>query len=145
MFKNVVVLDEQMRQQQDIDYHQLLQRVRNGTITQADVDLLNTRVVSQLPAESEPGQKTACTVRRNKLRHTINRLQMERYARSRRQKIFIFPARHTMARSKHRSIVGTSRQFQDERPRSADVHAGHACGRAFQCLDTPRNCQRRAR
>jgi hypothetical protein len=25
MFKNVVVLDEQMRQQQDIDYHQLLQ------------------------------------------------------------------------------------------------------------------------
>ena len=40
MFKNMVVLDEQMRQQQDIDYHQLLQRVRNGTITQADVDLL---------------------------------------------------------------------------------------------------------
>jgi hypothetical protein len=49
MFKNVVVLDEQ----QDIVYHQLLQRVRNGTTTHADVDLLNTRVVPQLSAESD--------------------------------------------------------------------------------------------
>jgi hypothetical protein len=46
MFKDVVVLDEQMRQQQDIWYHQLLQRVRNGTVTQADVDLLSTRVLN---------------------------------------------------------------------------------------------------
>jgi PIF1-like helicase len=40
MFKDVVVLDEQMRQQQDIEYHQLLTRARNGSITQADVDWL---------------------------------------------------------------------------------------------------------
>jgi len=88
MFKDVVVLDEQMRQQQ-------LQRVRNGTITQADVDLLSTRVVTQLLAESEPGQNSICTVRTKKLRHTVNRLQIEEFARSRGQKIFIFPARHT--------------------------------------------------
>src|SRR5436190_23862523 len=42
MFKDVVVLDEQMRQQQDVEYYQLLKRVRNGTVNQADVDLLNS-------------------------------------------------------------------------------------------------------
>ena len=42
MFNNVVVLDEQMRQQKDIDYHELLKRVRNAAVTQADVDLLGS-------------------------------------------------------------------------------------------------------
>jgi len=93
MFKDVVILDEQMRQQHDDTYYQLLKRARNGTITQADVDLLNTRVVKQL--ESRPDRINTCVVRTNKLRHLINRLQIERFARSRGQKIFIFPARHT--------------------------------------------------
>ena len=65
MFKDVVVLDEQMRQQQDVEYYQLLKRVRNGTVTQADVDLLNSRVVTQL--ESRPNQLNPCIVRTNKL------------------------------------------------------------------------------
>src|SRR6516165_7656517 len=93
MFKDVVVLDEQMRQQQDTAYHRLLKRARNATITQADVDLLNTRVVTQL--ESRPDRINTCIVRTNKLRHLINRLQMERFAQARGQKIFVFPARHT--------------------------------------------------
>ena len=45
MFKDVVVLDEQMRQQQDVKYYQLLKHVRNSTVIQADVDLLNSTVV----------------------------------------------------------------------------------------------------
>jgi hypothetical protein len=69
MFKDVVLLDEQMRQQQDPDYHQLLKRIRNATVTQADVDLLNTRVVTKL--ESRPDQFSACVVRTNRLRHAI--------------------------------------------------------------------------
>jgi hypothetical protein len=93
MFKDVVLLDEQMRQQHDTAYHELLQRARNATITQADVDLLNTRVVTRL--ESRPDRINTCIVRTNKLRHLINRLQIERFARSQGQKIFIFPARHT--------------------------------------------------
>jgi hypothetical protein len=92
MFKDVVLLDEQMRQQHDVGYHQLLKRARNATITQADVDLLNTRVVTQL--ESLPDRINTCIVRTNKLRHLINRLQIEKFARTRGQKIFIFPARH---------------------------------------------------
>jgi PIF1-like helicase/Helitron helicase-like domain at N-terminus len=93
MFKHVIILDEQMRQQQDPQYYQLLRRARNGSITQGDVDVLNTRVVSQL--NSLPEEMTTCIVRKNKLRHTINRIQIERFARSQGQKIFVFPARHT--------------------------------------------------
>jgi hypothetical protein len=93
MFKNVILLDEQMRQREDVAYHQLLQRARAATITQADVDLLNTRVVTQL--ELRPDRINICIVRTNKLRHLINRLQIERFAQTRGQIIFIFPARHT--------------------------------------------------
>jgi hypothetical protein len=93
MFKDVVVLTEQMRQQNDLEYHQLLTRARNATLTQADVDLLNTRVVPQL--ETRPDRTNTCIVRTNKLRHLINRQQIEIFARSRGQKIILFPARHT--------------------------------------------------
>jgi Helitron helicase-like domain at N-terminus/PIF1-like helicase len=93
MFKDVVILDEQMRQQRDVDYHQLLQRARNSCVTQTDVDRLNTRLLPQL--EAQPELMQICIVRSNKLRHAINRLQIESFARLREQKIFIFPARHT--------------------------------------------------
>ena len=93
LFENVVILDEQMRQQHDTTYHQLLQRARNATITQSDVDVLNTRVVTEL--ESRTDRINTCIVRTNKFRHIINRLQIERFAQAQGQKIFVFPARHT--------------------------------------------------
>ena len=65
MFKDVVVLDEQMRQQRDPEYNRLLKQIRDATITQADVDLLNTRVVTQL--ESRLDQIITCVVRTNRL------------------------------------------------------------------------------
>ena len=89
----MIVLDEQMRQQQDIKYYQLLKCVRNGTVNQADVDLLNNRVMMQL--KSHLNQLNPCIVQTNKLRHAINHLQIERYAQSQGQKIFVFPACHT--------------------------------------------------
>jgi hypothetical protein len=101
MLNKMVVLDEQMRQQQDVGYHQLLKRVRNGTVTQADVNLLNTRVVTQL--EPQPDQIYVCIVRTNKLRHAINRHQIERFAWSQKQKIVIFPARHTRRKKAKRA------------------------------------------
>ena len=98
MFKDVAVLDQQMRQQQDVQYHQLLQRARNGTLTQADVDLLNTRVVTEL--DSQPGLFDASTavawiVRTNKFRHAINHVLIKSFARSRGQKRTIYPASPT--------------------------------------------------
>jgi PIF1-like helicase len=93
LFQNVVLLDEQMRQQSDPAYHALLKRARDGTLTQTDVDLLNTRVVTSL--ESRPDRVNKCVVRANKLRHLIIRQQIDTFARSRQQKAIIFPGRHT--------------------------------------------------
>jgi PIF1-like helicase len=95
MFKEVVILDEQMRQQQDVQYHGLLKRARNGFLTQNDVNILNTRVISYLESQPDQTNNTTCIVRANKLRHVINRLQIEQLARSRQQKVFIFPSRDT--------------------------------------------------
>lgn len=94
-FTDVIVLDEQMRQLQDKTYHELVQRARTGTISQADVDLLNTRIAINLDAEDEDN---ICIVRENKLRHMINRLQIERFAEARNQMIYLFPATHTRAK-----------------------------------------------
>ena len=82
-----------MRQQSDPAYHALLKRARDGTLTQTDVDLLNTRVVTSL--ESRPDRVNKCVVRANKLRHLIIRQQIDTFARSRQQKTIIFPGRHT--------------------------------------------------
>ena len=60
------------------------------------MDLLNTREVTEF--ESRPDRINTCIVRTNKLRHLINRLQIGRFARTRSQKIFIFPARHTRSK-----------------------------------------------
>ena len=148
MFKNVVVLDEQMRQQQDIDYYQLLQRVRNGTVTQAGVDgrpvkyqscvsttgRIGTWSENGLHRTEEQAAPHDQQVANGKIRaiKTSENLHLSGtpYETEEDQK---------MARSKHRSAVGASRQFRDERSWSADVHAGHACAHAFQCCHAPRN------
>jgi hypothetical protein len=52
MFNNVmIILNKQMRQQQDIEFQQPLKRARDGGIIQADVDRLNTRVISRLESQ----------------------------------------------------------------------------------------------
>jgi hypothetical protein len=76
MFQDIVILDEPMRQQQDPEYYSLLRRARNGLMTEVDVDRLNSRVTTQL--EMRPDRTNTCIVRTNKLRHLINRVQIER-------------------------------------------------------------------
>jgi len=71
--------------------------------------MLNTRVVTQLDS------RDTCIVRKNKLRHAINRLQIESFARSRGQKIFVFPARHTRRKKARDKLL----EVQD----SSDVKA----------------------
>jgi hypothetical protein len=70
MFKDVVLLDEQMRQRNDVAYHEFLSRVRDGTVTQEDVEMLNSKVVDEL--EARPDRINTCIVRTNRLRHLIN-------------------------------------------------------------------------
>jgi hypothetical protein len=63
-----------------------------------------------------PDRTNTCVVRTNKLRHLINRVQIERFARTRQQKIFIFPACHTRwkkAKGSHDIEVDQLFEIQD--------------------------------
>jgi len=96
-FKDVVILDEQMRQAQDPEFQRLLGRARTGTLTNEDLDFLNQKVVTSLftPELDE----STIIVKSNALRHHINRLELEHFARSRKQRVYIFPAQHNRVTS----------------------------------------------
>ncbi|CEO59597.1 hypothetical protein PMG11_04269 [Penicillium brasilianum] len=96
-FKQVIILDEQMRQAEDLPYRNLLTRARNATLTYDDMLTLNSAAISSI---ADPHlQATTAIVKLNALRHVINRIQVERFARAKDQKIIIFPALHTRTRS----------------------------------------------
>jgi hypothetical protein len=93
----VIILDEQMRQINDIPYQNLLARARAGALTQDDLSILNSKTITSL-ASPHLEDATAVT-KMNAIRHVINRIQIQRFARARHQKVFIFPALHTRTRS----------------------------------------------
>jgi hypothetical protein len=97
-FKQVIILDEQMRQSSDVAFRELLSRARTGTFTEKDRDFLNSKVISSLVAPEL--DDATIVVKRNSLRHQVNRIRIEHFARTRNQKIYIFPAIHTRTRSK---------------------------------------------
>ncbi|KAJ5367173.1 hypothetical protein N7541_001114 [Penicillium brevicompactum] len=96
-FQQVIILHEQMRQAEDIPYQNLLGRAQSGTLTSDDLSTLNSKAITSL---TDPHlQPATVIVKLNSLRHVINRLQIERFARARHQNIFVFPALHTRTRS----------------------------------------------
>src|SRR5947209_12675090 len=96
-FTNVVILDEQMRQAQDPAFQNLLRRARAASLTEEDLNLLNTKVATSLIT---PELENATTiVKLNALRHHINRVKLDHFARSRSQRIYIFPAQHSRVAS----------------------------------------------
>ena len=102
-FTNVIILDEQMRQAKDPKFRDLLRRARAGTLTKEDLTLLNKKVVKSLFTPDL--ENATIVVKRNTLRHHINRIKMEHFARSRSQKIYIFPAEHTRVPSTSTSYL----------------------------------------
>ena len=96
-FKQVIILDQQMRQITDLPYRNLLARARSGTLTDDDIATLNSRVITSF--SSFPLEDTTAITKLNALRHIINRIQIEHFARTRNQRIFIFPALHTRTNS----------------------------------------------
>ena len=91
-----------MRQANDLEFCAFLRRAREGTITTADVDSLNAKVLQCLPHYE--GLDSVCVTRTNKRRHHINRLQMRRFVEALRQDIYVFPAAHTRTKKKHRGL-----------------------------------------
>ena len=82
-FTDVVILNEQMRQVEDPVFRDLLGQARAAALTEEDLHLLNSKVITSL---FKLELKDATTVvKLNALRHHINRLQMKQFARSHSQ------------------------------------------------------------
>jgi len=106
-FTDVIVLDQQMRQADAPAFRDLLGRARAATLTEDDLALLNSKTTTSLLA---PDLENATTVvKLNVLRHHINRLQMEHFARTRSQRIYVFPALHRRIRT-----TGPSRLYAED-------------------------------
>ena len=102
-FKHVILLEQQLRQAQDHKFRDLLGRARTASLTEDDLDSLNQKVITSL---FTPQLKNVTTVAKlNVLRHHINRIQMEHFARSRSQRIFVFAAQHDRVKSTPPSAV----------------------------------------
>jgi hypothetical protein len=91
-FADVIMLDQQMRQAEDLRFRELLQRAREGQLSDDDINLLNSKM---LPADTAfPTHAMTCIVRTNRLRHNLNYHGLIQFARSRSQPVYIFPADH---------------------------------------------------
>ena len=91
-------------------------------------------------------------VQPNKLRHLINRLQIEIFARSRGQKIILLPARHTRPAKRMRNIdVDKLLELQDSSDAKSpdllnpDVYKRHTGCNSLQHLHASGDCQWSAR
>lgn len=96
-FKEVIILDEQMRQSEDAPFHDLLSRARTGTLTEADRSFLNSKTITSLVGPQLEDGTTV--VKLNSLRYQVNRVRIEQFARTRYQNVYIFPALHTRTKS----------------------------------------------
>jgi len=96
-FKEVIILNEQMRQAQDPEFRELVGRARTSTLTEEDLALLNTKVIASFFMPEL--ENATFVVKLNALRHRINLTRIEHFARRRSQRIYIFPAQHSRATS----------------------------------------------
>jgi hypothetical protein len=115
-FKDVVILDEQMRQSKDVAFREFLSRARFGAFTEEDLAFLNSKVITSLVDPELDG--VPIIVKRNHLRHQVNRIRLEDFARKRGQRVYIFPAEHTRTTCKdptgRRLLVDDLLQLQDD-------------------------------
>ena len=88
-FSKVILLNEQMRQSEDIPYAHLLKRIRSATSTTEDYLFLIERV-GQLQAN----EGTKIIVRSNQLRQHLNIKSIVEFAESHNQPLYIFMAEH---------------------------------------------------
>ncbi|KAH7237966.1 hypothetical protein B0J15DRAFT_569733 [Fusarium solani] len=93
MFKTVVLLEEQVRARDDPQLGALLDRVRAGTQTNEDLDLLNTRLVDRSQITFKAGLRAITPLNRN--RWSLNMEALIDWARFHRRHISIFISTHT--------------------------------------------------
>lgn len=74
-FKTVIILDEQMRQCEDLKYYQMVQRSRKGQLTQEDHIQLLSHLISN---ENSIPLESTIIVRRHYDRYQLNKIQFDR-------------------------------------------------------------------
>ena len=82
-----------MRQQDDLEFQNLLRQARVGAMTAADVTTLNGQVTQSLYLGN--GLDSVCVSRANQHCHHINWLQIWHFTEARAQDIYVFPAAHS--------------------------------------------------
>jgi hypothetical protein len=93
MFKTVILLEEQVRARDDPQLGALLERVRAGTQTREDFDLLNTRLVDRSQITFKAGLRAITPLNRN--RWALNMEALVDWARFHAKHISIFISTHT--------------------------------------------------
>ncbi len=102
-FSSFITLIQQMYQQNDPNFTQLWRQVHIGKWTYDDVAMFHGKVVIVLIL-NDP-LKNIVIVQRNKTRHPINCLQIERFAQSVGHDIIIFPAQHSRTKREKRKNI----------------------------------------
>ena len=99
----MITLIEQMRQRFDSDFQILLKRAKSDKFDIENVVLLNSRTATDL--FSCESFDNVVVVQFNQTKHLINRLQIERFARSRNSKIFLFSAEHSRIKKNDDDLI----------------------------------------
>ncbi|KJZ68594.1 hypothetical protein HIM_12014 [Hirsutella minnesotensis 3608] len=93
MFKTVILLEEQVRARDDPQLGALLDRVRAGTQTIEDLDLLNTKLVDRSQITFKDDLRAITPLNRN--RWNLNMEAVVDWARFHRRHISVFVSTHT--------------------------------------------------
>ncbi|KJZ68027.1 hypothetical protein HIM_12582 [Hirsutella minnesotensis 3608] len=97
MFKTVVLLEEQVRARDDPELGALLDRVRHGTQTWQDLDLLNTKLIDRSHITFSNGLRAITPLNRN--RWSLNMEAVVDWARFNERHISVFVSTHTWRRA----------------------------------------------
>jgi hypothetical protein len=92
MFKTVVLLEEQVRARDDPELGELLDRVRHGTQTRQDLDMLNTKLVHRSHITFRNGLRAITPLNRN--RWSLNMEAVVDWARFNGRHISVFVSTH---------------------------------------------------
>ncbi len=108
-FTDVLLLTEQMRQKDDIPYQALLSQASSCCLTDEDILFLNSRTRDKLTAT---GQNIPALAIRplNEERIDYNRLEVERFAKNRGQKVWMFAATYSRPKKGRQPTANDTRE-----------------------------------
>ncbi|KFZ08447.1 hypothetical protein V502_09350 [Pseudogymnoascus sp. VKM F-4520 (FW-2644)] len=140
-FGEVVILTEQMKKKDDLEYQSLLEKSRKGTMGQVELVLLNKQVTSVRIANGEVMPKMIKIVKENKKRAQINHNELLAFAKERKQTIFLFPSANHLPKAAPNQMEIHEQMLAATSPLGLEAFAHLLHGKASS---TPRACARAA-